>query len=206
MIKHLPAVVVLALTMAACGPTPGTSQVSPDSVKHRNDCRLAFQVVTDGQPANRRQWALGLLPTCGTVGGEAVSGVLRRSRGAAVPSPELEAAVMLASVLHDARIFATAREIALDRGAGRVARIQALRVIYFQTGRGFADPYESFLQGEQLTYMPLSDYPYTVGEPLPADVAEQAESVAQQILGTPDLDADLCAAARKVRAAARAMR
>lgn len=49
------------LSLVACS---ASAQANPGEVKHRNDCRLAEQVLTHGQPANKRDWALGLIGTC----------------------------------------------------------------------------------------------------------------------------------------------
>src|SRR5574341_818799 len=44
---------------------PARAQVNPDSVKLRNDCRLAEQVLTTGEPATHRQEALTVIGLCG---------------------------------------------------------------------------------------------------------------------------------------------
>lgn len=195
---------LIGLVAAGMMMLPGNahSQADPDSVKHRNDCRLAAQVITLGQPANRRNWALRLLPNCGAAGGVAIAQALASYRAAQAPEQRLEELVMLTSVLHDASIFDVAAGIAVDPTAGKAARIQAVRVLFFQVSRGRADPYESFLASDEMTYLPISDYPYMVGAVLPADAARRAAQIASTIQSQSGTDADLCSAASKLASAA----
>lgn len=187
----------LLVTIAAV-PSNVQGQAQPDSVKRRNDCRLAAQVVSHGQPANRREWALRLLPDCGSDGGRAVASALASFRNGAGSREHLEQLVMLTSVLHDATVFRTVLSIAVDPSADGVARIQALRVLYFQLSRGAVDPYESFLARRGYIEVPLSDYPYTLGESLPANAAVQVRDAATVVIKDASSDADVRAAARKV--------
>ena len=202
------AVGLLVLAASLGVPARLLAQADPDSVRHRNDCRLAAQVVTLGQPAIRRTWALRTLPTCGAVGGRAIAEALRAASTAQRWEQGLEDIVMLSSVLHDAQIFSAAADIAANPGAGKAARIQAIRVLYFQIGRGRTDPYESFLAeaSDGPTYVPVSDYPFAIGEPLPRDAGTRAARVASTILSQPGLDPDICAAAQRLARAASRVR
>jgi hypothetical protein len=121
--------VLLAIALWA---TPSWGQVSPDSVHHRNNCRLARQVLVHGKPANKRAWALAYFVTCGAEGGTIVRDVLIRHRGDASFEPTLDEFVTAATGLVDGEVAATALGVASDRTAGRVARIQALRLLYGQ--------------------------------------------------------------------------
>jgi hypothetical protein len=191
-------------SLAALYGTPLDAQATsrPDTVQHRNNCRLAVQVLTTGHPANKRYWALAYASTCGPVGGSALAHALEQNRSSATPE-SLEEVVMVSSEFHDATIFRTALDIARDQSSTRVARIQALRVLYYQLGRGRVDPYESFLVAERGEIYPIRhDYPCGVGEPLPTDAAQQALRTAEAI-EQHEGDADLRAAARKVSGAAR---
>jgi hypothetical protein len=72
-------VIVCAATVLAAGTLHG--QATPDSVKHRNECRFARQVVVTGRPAPHLRWALGYLAACGAgEQGAAVAHALRRLR------------------------------------------------------------------------------------------------------------------------------
>ena len=192
---------LLAWTIGSIPLAPVAAQANAraDSVQHRNHCRLAEQVLRHGQPANKRSWALGYIRVCGAAGGATLAAILVESNLAS------EDAVMVTSVLHDASIFRIALEIAIDATAVKTARIQALRVLFYQLGRGRVDSYESFLASDDGIYMALPDYGCTVGEALPPDAGRRSLEAALTIIGS-ESDADLRAAARKVAGAARSER
>jgi hypothetical protein len=194
--------IIWSLAALRGAPLDAQATSQPDTVQHRNNCRLAVQVLTTGQPANKRYWALAYASTCGPVGGPALAHALEQNRRSATPEA-LEEVVMVTSEFHDATIFRTALDIARDASSTKAARIQALRVLYYQLGRGRVDPYESFLAAETgEIYLIRPDYPCGVGEPLPADAAQQTLRAAEAIEQR-ETDADLRAAARKVSGAAR---
>lgn len=194
--------IVVCLDVLRSVPLDAQATSRPDSVQHRNDCRLASQVLTKGQPANKYVWALAHIPTCGPVGGLALAEVLEQNRNIVRPEA-LEDIVMLASDFHDASIFRAALDVAGDEGSTKQARIQALRVVYYQLGRGRVDPYESFLAAESgAIYHYLPDHGCGVGEPLPTDAAQQALHVAEAAIQSAR-DADVRAAAQKLSGAAR---
>lgn len=66
--------VTVSLALALFG-APLHAQVKPDSVKLRNDCRLAEQVLTTGQPATHRHEALSVIGLCGREGAGALVSV-----------------------------------------------------------------------------------------------------------------------------------
>lgn len=57
---------VIGLIFCSVLSTPGFAQGNETSAeaKHRADCRLAEQILTLGQPANKRDWALRIIGTC----------------------------------------------------------------------------------------------------------------------------------------------
>lgn len=183
--------------------SPAQAQhVGADSVHHRNNCRLASQVLTEGHPANKREWALGYILRCGSAGGDAIAEVIRRHRHDESRQPALEAVVMLTTAFRDSAIFHAALEVAADPTAGKAARVQAFRTVFFQiTDLPFHDPYESFLSDADLTYVPLSHGAKIEARPLPSDAAVRARAVADAVAGS-DEDRDIRAAAEKVRSLA----
>lgn len=112
-------------------PSWGQSGIT-DSVQHRNNCRLARQVLVHGQPSNKRDWALSYFLTCGAQGGTIVRDVLLRHRADAAFDAELDRLVSAATGLVDGQMASTALQIASDRTAGGAARVQAMRVLYGQ--------------------------------------------------------------------------
>lgn len=196
---------LVAVSVAASFPCTNLAAQAtsrPDSVQHRNDCRLAGQVLTQGQPANKRPWALAYIELCGVQGGQVLATVLDQNRHTNSLPSYPEDVVMVTSAFHDAAVFRAALDIASDRTAGKVARIQALRVLFYQFSKGQVDPYESFLASDESTYVPLTDWGCSVGDPLPPDAAQRTLTVTDRIVES-ETDADLQAAARKAAGAAR---
>jgi hypothetical protein len=194
MIRPMLAATLLLLVRAQ----PIAAQVNADSITHRNDCRLASQVMSHGHPAGKREWALAILPSCGALGGQALSHALLGFRSASTWRSDQEDVVMVTSGFHDAAVFDAALEVAGDRAAGKAARIQSFRVLYYQLGWGRVDPYESFLAGAETTlYLPLLDHVTRTGTPLPTDACERVENVARVVVANIASDRDLRAAALK---------
>src|ERR687886_776991 len=66
---------------AVIAPHAISAQAVSDSVKHRNDCRLAEQVLTTGEPAPRREWAQVYISYCGfEMWGRSMATAVQRSR------------------------------------------------------------------------------------------------------------------------------
>lgn len=114
------------LALAVAWAEPACAQANPDSVKLRNDCRLATQVLQTGHPAPRRQWATAFIRECGPDAVAAANvAALNRLRAAADTS-ELEQVWNQLQYVRDARIYHTAVDIARDRRASVTARVDAL--------------------------------------------------------------------------------
>jgi len=162
---------VLGLCLGRSGAL--AAQGSKDSYvdeHHRNRCRLAHQVLTLGQPANRREWAMETAPTCGASGGEALAALLEQHRGDSDDSPALETVVLLASRLTDASIFQAALRVGSDGTAGTVARAAAWRTTLYQLVPGsYARP-EAREDGEEVVESgTVSTAAPMTGAPLPAN-------------------------------------
>lgn len=192
------AVLSLTITSAAEAQHQSTERAAP--AWHQADCRLAAQVLTLGQPANKRDWAVRFARSCGSVGGEAIGRALREHRTDVHTNEELELLVTSTSALIDAAIFEAALDVAGDPDAGVVARVQAVRAIYFQLHPGRLDPYESFLPGHEEAYFPLSHHEEH-GTPLPPDAHERAAVLAELLRS--DADERIRSAAEKLGAAVR---
>lgn len=158
--------VIIASTVAVT-PAGGQSGL-PDSVHHRNNCRLAQQVLVHGQPANKRPWALSYFVRCGAAGGAIVSEVLLRHRADASFNPVLDQLVTAATGLVDGGMAATAFQVASDQSAGEAARVQALRVLYGQVAPLSNVSYERMIgSGETIALNPAGNTVVTL-EPLDA--------------------------------------
>ena len=160
------------------------AQAEPDSVKHRNECRLADQVVTTGQPAPHLRWALGYLAACGAgAQGSAVSQAVRRLR------TETDTAMLgpywrVPQYLVDGRLFEAAEEIAADRGASTQARVFALSALIGAIRPGYMSEYHQLVGGftpDGLVaggcWSVVSGEFQRTGTPLPEDYYERAATL-----------------------------
>lgn len=119
----------IALLVLVFAPACATAQANTDSVHLRNDCRLARQVLTTGNPRPRMQWAAEQITRCPDVGAtlaEALS--LHRT---STDTTELYWLTNPANSLQDGRTFEAATSIFEDRGASSQARVYAARVLYW---------------------------------------------------------------------------
>jgi hypothetical protein len=118
---------VLAIIVSLVSFSQADAQTArPDSVKHRNDCRLAGQVLDSGHPANRLEWAAYYVRRCGPGmwAHHSVAAVkrYRNSRN----SDALALVWENLGWLHDQDVFDAAGEIARDRTSSREARLWAI--------------------------------------------------------------------------------
>jgi hypothetical protein len=120
-------IVAAALTLAA--PHQAQGQASPDSIKHRNECRLAGQIVRTGHPGPHAEWAANYLPFCDpSMYAEALGGALLRLR-----TSNDSTALLLhwgaAAFVRDRTLFNAVITVAQDRTASLPARLWALRTL-----------------------------------------------------------------------------
>jgi hypothetical protein len=109
----------------------GQGQRERDHAQLRNDCRLAAQFLTSGQPNPRYGWARDVIVKCDESGGEALASLWR-----SVPadSTELAHIVYSTSGLRDQRILDQLLTIARDKSRPVVVRLSAFQVLvsYFR--------------------------------------------------------------------------
>lgn len=192
-------IAVAAAALLLSVPAKGFGQVNPDSIKHRNDCRLAVQILTDGHPANKLEWAVKLAPSCGSDGGAGIGAIIRRQ--ASVSDPDaIEHILWPAFHLRDRSVFEAALGVAGSSQATVAARVQAIRVLSAQLNPlfgtsplsyGFFAHSLSNVGSVSLGAAPVaSDEVALAGDPLPADAFEEAETVMEhvrsEVSGAPD--------------------
>jgi len=153
--------------------------------QHRNDCRLAHQVLTAGEPANKRDWALETIPSCGVLGGEALAAMLLAHRGDAAADDELDALVQASVNLRDATLFRAGLQVAGDATAGDAARVAGWQVVHAQLTGVYPPVTASEDDGPQAGSM-LATAPPAWGLALPADRDTLARAVADRALASPD--------------------
>lgn len=141
-----------------------------DSIVHRNNCRLAAQVLLTGHPAVKHAWALEYVVTCGRQGGEVMATLFQRHRNQVTRSAALDEITESAMGFVDRTLALAVADIAADENAGYAARVQAFRVVYSQVHPEALVTYER-ISRSGITHMPSSDSGVTVVriEPIEAD-------------------------------------
>ena len=122
----------LAGALALLLSSTAQGQANPDSIKLRDDCRLAEQVLSTGQPATHRQDALSIIGHCGR---EGIPATIAAWSSAGSDQTELQILVTAT------RAFAS-QEItdALVSTVGQASRPLEVRVAALQVLITFADP------------------------------------------------------------------
>lgn len=100
----------------------------PVDVKHRNDCRLAAQVIATGTVEPKSDWALSMISSCGAEGGRALAAAVRQSSSSS-DTTWLNRLTQRALYLHDGQLYRAALEVAGATHASVPARIFAFRTL-----------------------------------------------------------------------------
>lgn len=178
--------IILAAGLSSTAMAQADADAGNARVHHRNNCRLAHQVLVSGQPASKYEWALGYSTGCGALGGEGLATVLPRYRAVAGPGGQLEKVVEAAALLTDGRVFDAALTLAEDREAGVGARVQAIRIVYHQLNTATFQVYEAFVNDPWKTktgYIPLvGSEASSIGAPLPKGAMDRAETLLSGIV------------------------
>jgi hypothetical protein len=127
-------ILLLFGALAAQVPSAARAQVDPDSIKHRNDCRLAEQVIRTGHPNPHFRWAVGMARRCASVGG-ALADALRAARTSS-DTAYLQALTSPVIELRDGGVLSAAMEIAQDETASDAARVYSFRVLMWALAPG----------------------------------------------------------------------
>lgn len=104
----------------------GQKSADPDSVKHRNDCRLAEQVLSTGHPEPHREWALRIVVSCGPEAADAVSKLWKSPPSDTATLTKL---FLASSQFRDARIYDAALGVVTDPSRPDLVRLTALGVL-----------------------------------------------------------------------------
>lgn len=120
---------VLACLLLVVLARPGFAQVNSDSVKHRNECRFAEQVMTTGRPEPHREWARGYIAFCGTESWARAAANQLRRLSMSEDRSTLEKEWGRVRLLRDSTLFATAFEIARAGSSSVPARVYAIRYL-----------------------------------------------------------------------------
>lgn len=191
-------VLVVSLIPSATSLQGQQANDTSDEARHRAECRLAHQVLTKGQPADKRGWALEKIVTCEDRGGEALAAELDRFRHVGARSEELEAVVRATDLFVDQAIAQTALSIATDPSAGDIARIQAIRVLSFQMNPGTHAPLEAFTEPRSSTVFISSSAVPIEGDRLTKNLVLQIRDRLEELADAPSASHEVRVAARNV--------
>jgi hypothetical protein len=108
-------------------PAAVQSQEQSDSVRFRNDCRLAAQVVRTGHPRPHTQWAFQRIHACGTEGAAALAERLAGMRNLNDKAEWQSVTFPAFRDMRDRRMYEVSLSIATDESATEVARGFAFR-------------------------------------------------------------------------------
>lgn len=186
------------LPLVALLPAAAHGQADPDSVKRRNDCRLAAQVIETGQPAPHRDWAWQMIGLC-----EPGLKVQAYRTGIRAVRTSTDAAALAHAIrplagFRDGDLFEEVLQLAGDRSASVPARVMA-----FVTLAAIADPwaapsYHAFGSGLDDRGMPARTCSRRRAErlepspgvaPMPTDSLEQIRALRDRVRqdgGEPD--------------------
>jgi len=169
------------IVVTACAPAAMTAQANPDSVHHRNNCRLAEQVLSTGHPAPREEWALGIVWNCRDAG--PVLATRLTDARASTDSAYLNALTAPLIQIRDGQVFAAGLALAGDRAASLPARVAAIRAVMYAVRPGgyvnpaaLADPRAVNCFGTPSPHSEVLN-----GAPLPSDYLDQARALMSRI-------------------------
>jgi hypothetical protein len=181
--------IALTLICLVAGAGSLKAQAAPDTIKLRNDCRLAEQALRTGHPGPKVSWARTFLPNCRPEQwASAATAALSRLR---TSTDEGMLRVEWGSVhlLRDATVFTLARSIAADPTASTPARIEAIRhLAELVDPNGVYDLLTQGVPGRGRVVRPFCASGRDAGElfhfngtPLPGDAREQIRGVGAQL-------------------------
>lgn len=124
-------VLLFLVPLAAC------AQAVPDSVHHRNDCRLAHQVLTTGQPAPKLSWSRDYIWTCADEGAIYLESAMRRL-ASSEDSSNVIPIYDRTAWFRDGRVVTVALEVAGSPTSSRLSRLLSLRTLWWSSHGGFA--------------------------------------------------------------------
>jgi hypothetical protein len=127
------------LLLLLCGPLAAQEGANPAAIHHRNQCRLAAQVLETGHPHPKYPWALNYIMICEE---QAPPVLVQMWRRQLTDTLEVRHVMTASSRIRDRRIYEEVRRVALDRAKPDVMRVGALIVLseYVDTGMAYSFP------------------------------------------------------------------
>lgn len=125
----------LLLLGAVAFPLRAQNSEAPDSVRHRNDCRLAGQVLHTGHPHPKYEWAREYIILCQEEGPAILAGEWGEISADTAQVNRLQRE---SARFRDVRLYRELRGTALDRSRPELVRIGAMLVL-----AKYVDPYSA---------------------------------------------------------------
>jgi hypothetical protein len=115
---------IFALVLASLPAASYAQDERASDVRHRNDCRLAGQVLQTGNPRTKREWALEAIRSCDPE--VAVPALVQSWMNAPDDTAHLMRLYRAGRRYRDGRLYAAARSLASDPDRPQMLRIAAL--------------------------------------------------------------------------------
>lgn len=163
----------------------GGGQDTVEEAKHEVGCRLAHQILTKGQPAVNREWALGVISAC-----PGLADVLPHLwRDPPTEERELEKLFQLSRRVSDGDVFAAALEVASSPSRSSTPRIAALGVLASYLRPELIldfdglEPLEEFgpIEWNNVWGLGADLSPQEQGDPLPCDYETTTRQLVHQL-------------------------
>jgi len=159
------------------------AQANPGEIKHRNDCRLAEQVLVKGEPANKRAWALQLIGTCD----EAPAVLVGLWTSPPTDADEIQSLYYASIHSGDPQVFDAAFAVVQNTSAPSTLRLAALGTV---VTRVRPDLMLSFSERKPLEGIPplewnnvwgTVDHPWDEAGPPPAGAMDQVVQLVHEL-------------------------
>lgn len=184
------------------------SQADADSVKRRNECRLAAQIIETGQPAPHGDWAWRMIALCEPgLKVQAYRAAIRHA-GTSTDPVALARAIRPLAGFRDGGLFADVLHLAGDRSASVPARVTAFVALASVADPWAAPSYDAFRGGIDARGIPRGACSRQRAEPLeptpgvtpiPADSLTQIHALRERVLRDPGEPDDVRSAAACLR-------
>lgn len=123
-------------------------------VRHRNECRLAAQVLDTGDPATRRAWAILRAPGCPEQGPRVLASQWRLVPQEGATLDDLTRASMR---IHDGRLFSELVRIVRDASRPGQVRVAAMLVLTKYVNRSSAVWLTDLIPPDTIRYIPTAN-------------------------------------------------
>lgn len=199
-------IIAACLLLIGAGlPSCATAQANPDSIHRRNDCRLAAQVLTTGNPRPRLEWAAQVIQQCPAVGATVAEGLSRHRTSR--DTTFLNWITFGANSVQDRAMLETGLAVLQDASASAEARVYAARLLYWLLYPSAGVYYGTMVDADGdgrwpcIAFGSSSHLELVRGAALPADWRQQVHTAADAIardstVPAPAREAAVCVAVR----------